>query len=57
MVEELRRFPFLDNDHVIGGLLVELPNYLAAAEDVGEDVDLLQLIARSCQDGYQSSKS
>ena len=42
VVEELRRFPFLDNDHMIGGRLVELPNYLAPAEDVGEEVDSLQ---------------
>ena len=41
-VEELRRFSFLDNDHEIGCLLVELPNYLTAAEDVGEVVDPLQ---------------
>ena len=33
-VESLRAFPFLDSDVIINGLKVELPTYMAAAEDV-----------------------
>lgn len=33
-VESLRAFPFLDSDEIINGLKAELPDYLAAAEDV-----------------------
>ena len=35
-VEELRRFPFLDDDGIIGDLQQELPTYLAEAD--GEEV-------------------
>ena len=41
-VQELRVFPFLDKDEVIGSLQEELPLCLAAAEDVHVDVDALQ---------------
>ena len=30
----LRLFPFLDSNHVINGLITELPNYVAAAQNV-----------------------
>ena len=33
-VESLRAFPFLDSDEIINSLNAELPDYLAAAEDV-----------------------
>ena len=33
-VESLRAFPFLDSDDIINSLKAELPDYLAAAEDV-----------------------
>ena len=33
-VEALRQFPFLDSNDVINDLITELPNYLAAAQDV-----------------------
>ena len=33
-VEALRIFPFLDNDATIGGLFRELPQYIAATQDV-----------------------
>ena len=33
-VESLRALPFLDSDEIINGLKAELPDYLAAAEDV-----------------------
>jgi len=33
-VEALRQFPFLDSNDVINDLVTEMPNYLAAAQDV-----------------------
>ena len=33
-VEALRQFPFLDSNDVINDLVTELPNYVAAAQDV-----------------------
>ena len=33
-MEALRQFPFLDSNDVINDLVTELPNYLAAAQDV-----------------------
>ncbi len=41
-LEELRRIPAFDTDAIIGALQAELPAYLAAAEDVHADVDILQ---------------
>ena len=33
-MKALRQFPFLDGNNVINDLVMELPNYLAAAQDV-----------------------
>ena len=33
-MEALRQFPFLDSNDVINDLITELPNYLAATQDV-----------------------
>ena len=33
-IESLRTFPFLNSDEIINGLKAELPDYVAAAEDV-----------------------
>ena len=40
-VDSMRIFPFLDSD-CVGALKSELPSYLAAAEDVCENVDIIQ---------------
>ena len=40
-VDSFAAFPFL-NSEVISGLKSELPEYLAAAEDVSDEVDVLE---------------
>ena len=42
-IERLRIFPFLDSDSIIDGLKVELPKYLATAEDISPEItDLVE---------------
>ena len=41
-IERLRIFPFLDSDSIIDGLKVELPKYLATAEDISPEIDRLE---------------
>ena len=41
-IERLRIFPFLDSDSIIDGLKVELPQYLARAEDISPEIDRLE---------------
>ena len=38
-IDNLRVFPFLDSQPMIDGLKVELPAYLAAAEDVSTEIE------------------
>ena len=41
-VETLRTFKFLDSDEVVKDLTSELPTYLALAEDLSDEIDLLK---------------
>ena len=41
-IERLRIFPFLDSDSIIDALKVELPKYLATAEDISSEIDRLE---------------
>ena len=41
-VETLRTFKFLDCDEVVKDLKSELPTYLALAEDLSDEIDLLK---------------
>ena len=41
-IGRLRIFPFLDSDSIIDGLKVELPKYLATAEDISPEIDRLE---------------
>lgn len=40
-IDSLGAFPFLNNQSILNNLKVELPNYLALAQDVSPDYDTL----------------
>lgn len=41
-IDDLRIFPFFDADSIIDGLKGELPNYLATAEDISPEFDVME---------------
>ena len=41
-IDDLRIFPFFDADSIIDGLKGELPNYLATAEDISAEFDVME---------------
>ena len=43
-IERFRIFPFLDSDSIINGLKVELPKYLATAEDISPEIDQTRIV-------------